>query len=176
MSFLRRIWGGKGMSKIRAGAAAPRFALPEMDGKQNWLEEALRKGPVLAAFFKVSCPVCQFTFPFLQRMSESYGDAKVTFWGISQDDARDTKEFNEEFGVKFPSLIDVDGYKVSKQYGLTNVPSIFLIQPDGKVHTASIGFSKNDLETIAGEIAKASGKPLVPLFRPGEKVPAFKPG
>ena len=164
------------MSKTQAGMMAPRFALPGLDGKQNSLEDALKKGPVLAAFYKVSCPVCQFTFPFLERIHESHGDAKVTFWGVSQDNAQDTKEVNAEYGVKFPSLIDADGYKASRQFGLTNVPSVFLIQPDGKVHAASIGFSKKDLEAMAAEIAKASGKPAQPLFRAGEKVPDFKPG
>lgn len=164
------------MSRIQPGTAAPQFTLPRTDGKPESLESALKKGPVLAAFFKVSCPVCQFTLPFLERMHESYGGAKVTFWGVSQDDTQDTIEFNTEYAVKFPTLIDADGYKVSKQFGLTNVPSVFLIQPDGKVHTTSIGFSKKDLEAMAAEIAKASGKPAQPLFRPGEKVPAFKPG
>ncbi|HKW87589.1 MAG TPA: TlpA disulfide reductase family protein [Candidatus Acidoferrales bacterium] len=164
------------MSKIQAGMAAPRFTLPGVDGKQNSLDEALKKGPVLAAFYKISCPVCQFTLPFLERIHQSYGDAKVTFWGVSQDKAQDTKDFSAEYGVKFSSLVDADGYKATKQFGLTNVPSIFLIQPDGTVHTASIGFSKKDLETMAAEIAKASGKAPQPLFRPGENVPAFKPG
>jgi peroxiredoxin len=176
MNLLRWLLKGKRMSKIQAGMPAPRFALPGLDGKQQSLEDALKKGPVLAAFFKVGCPVCQFTFPFLERIHESYGDAKASFWGVSQDDARDTTEFMHEFGVKFPALIDAAGYKVTKQYGLTNVPSVFLIRPDGTVQTASIGFSKKDLESIAAEIAKVSGKPPQPLFRPGEKVPDFKPG
>lgn len=164
------------MSKIQPGMAAPRFALPGLDGKEQTLEDALKKGPVVAAFFKVSCPVCQYTFPFLERIYEMYGDAKASFWGVSQDDARDTQEFINEFGVKFPALIDADGYKVTKQFGLTNVPSVFLIRSDGTVQTASIGFSKKDLEAITAEIAKASGKPQQPLFSPGEKVPDFKPG
>lgn len=164
------------MSKVQAGNAAPDFALAAGDGRKYSLAETLKKGPVLAAFFKISCPVCQFTFPFLERIYESYGDAKVSFWGVSQDNAQDTKEFLDEYGVKFPTLIDSDGYKVSKQYGLTNVPTIFLIQPDGKVQTASVGFAKNDLETIAREIAKTSGKTLQPVFQPGETVPEYKPG
>lgn len=164
------------MSKVQAGMPAPRFTLPGVDGKQNSLDEALKKGPVLAAFYKVSCPVCQFTLPFLERMHQSYGDAKVTFWGVSQDNPQDTKDFSAEYGVNFPSLIDANGYKATKSFALTNVPSVFLIQPDGKVHTASIGFSKKDLEAMAAEIAKASGKTPQPLFRQGENVPAFKPG
>lgn len=164
------------MSKIQAGGEAPVFALAGVDGQKHSLVEALKKGPVLAAFFKVGCPVCQFTFPFLERIYENYGDGKVSFWGVSQDNAQDTKEFLDEYGVKFPTLIDADGYNVSKQYGLTNVPSIFLIQPDGKVHTASVGFAKKGLETIAAEVANASGKPPQALFRSGEKIPEYRPG
>jgi peroxiredoxin len=163
------------MPKLQAGMPAPTFTLADAGGQNHALADALKKGPVLAAFFKISCPVCQFTFPFLQRLYENYGSG-VSFWGISQDNAADTREFLNEFGVKFPSLLDSDGYKVSKQYGLTNVPSIFLIQPDGKVHTASVGFAKHDLESIAAELAKRSGKPAQPVFLPGEKVPEYRPG
>jgi peroxiredoxin len=180
MNYLRfivaAIFGGRIMSNIKAGTAAPLFALGGLNGQNYSLADALKKGPVLAAFYKISCPVCQFTFPFLERIYEAYGDSNVTFWGISQDDAAGTREFLNEFGVKFPSLIDANGYKVSRQYGLTNVPSIFLIEPDGKVHTASVGFTKNDLENISKELAKATRKPAQPVFLPGEKVPDYRPG
>ncbi|HKV27334.1 MAG TPA: TlpA disulfide reductase family protein [Candidatus Acidoferrales bacterium] len=164
------------MSKIQAGNIAPAFTLSSVNGEKHSLERTLEKGPVLVSFFKVSCPVCHLTFPFLERIYESYGDSNASFWGVSQDNSQDTREFLEEYGVKFPALIDADGYKVSKQYGLTNVPSIFLIQPDGKVHIACIGFAKSELETIATEIAKASGKTPQALFRAGERVPEYRPG
>ncbi len=164
------------MTKVLAGASAPAFALPGLDGQNHALADALKQGPVVAAFFKISCPVCQFTLPFLERLYETYGGGKVTFWAVSQDDAHDTKEFCDEYGVKFPALIDEDGYPASNQYGLTNVPTIFLIAPDGKVVVSSVGFSKADLEKISGEIARTAGMPSTPLFRPGEVVPDFKPG
>ena len=164
------------MTRVEAGKIAPGFTLPGMNGKQYSLAEALKKGPVLAAFFKVSCPVCQFTLPFVERLHESYGEEKASIWAISQDDARDTREFCEEFGLHFPALVDDDGYPASNAYGLTNVPSIFLIAPDGEVSVTSIGFEKAALEKMAAEIARYSGKPVAPVFRPGEVVPDFKPG
>jgi peroxiredoxin len=174
--FFDRLLGGRPVTKVLAGNAAPAFSLLGMNGQVCSLGEALKKGPVLAAFFKISCPVCQFTFPFLERLYEAYGGDKVTIWGISQDDAPDTKEFCQEYGVKFTTLIDGQGYPASNQYGLTNVPTILLIGSDGKVAVSSVGFSKPDLERIAGELARASGKPSQPLFRPGEVVPDNKPG
>ena len=161
---------------MSAGAKAPAFALESADGKKASLTDALKKGPVVAAFFKVSCPTCQFTAPFLERLHESYAGEKFTLWGISQDDAADTREFCQEFEVEFPALIDERGYPVSNQYGITNVPTVFLIAPDGKIQESCVGFSKNDLEKMAAAAARATGTPPTSFFKPGEVIPDFKPG
>jgi peroxiredoxin len=164
------------MAALTAGKAAPPISLQTTDGQNASLADALAKGPVVAVFFKVSCPVCQFTFPFIERIYEKYGGANVTFWGISQDDARDTIRFMRDYGIKFPVLIDARGYPASDQYGLTNVPTVFLIAPDGKIEISSVGFAKADLERISAEAARATVKPASPLFNAGEVVPAYKPG
>jgi peroxiredoxin len=136
----------------------------------------LKRGPVVAAFFKVSCPVCQFTFPFLERLFKTYGSDRATFWAISQDDARDTRDFCTEYGVTFPALIDDDGYPASNEYGITNVPTFYLIAPDGSVQIDSVGFGKQALEKISGELARYLGRAVAPVFEPGEIVPDSKPG
>ena len=159
-----------------AGHTAPTFALNGTNGRSFSLGEALEKGPVVAAFFKISCPVCQFAFPFLERLHKAYGSDRVSFLGISQDDARDTKEFCAEYGISFPALLDGDGYPVSNLYGLTNVPTILLITPDGTVQVSSMGFSKADLEKISAELGRHLGRPPVQVFRPDEAIPDCKPG
>jgi len=181
MSILRRLkrWVGTQdpMTHIVAGNIAPNFSLKSLDNKEYSLSALMERGPVVAAFFKISCPVCQFTFPFLERLHKRYGGDGVTFLGISQDDARDTKNFANEYGVTFPMLIDDEnGYVVSNAYGLTNVPTIFLIDSAGKVKVSSMGFDKKDLETIAAELAARKKISFAALFRPDEVVPANKPG
>ncbi|HKV64732.1 MAG TPA: TlpA disulfide reductase family protein [Candidatus Acidoferrum sp.] len=165
------------MTHIVAGNTAPGFSLKSVDNKEYSLNSLLERGPVVAAFFKVSCPVCQFTFPFLERLYKRYGGEGVTFLGISQDDARAAAKFAKEYGLTFPILIDDEhGYAVSNAYGLTNVPTVFLIGDDGKVKVSSMGFDKKDLEKIATELAERKRISLTPLFRPDEVVPANKPG
>src|SRR2546428_4839511 len=170
MNLARRFqhWlGAKGeMTTILASATAPAFALRALDGKEYSLETFLKRGPVVAAFFKISCPVCQFTFPFLERLYKQYGDDGATFLGISQDDARATKDFAREYAVTFPLVLDENGYPVSNAYGLTNVPTVFLIDTDGTVKVSSMGFDKKDLEAIAAEFAQHKKNSLAPLFRP----------
>ena len=180
MSILRRLsrWmdSKDDMTHIVAGNVAPEFSLKSLDQKQYALRSLLERGPVVAAFFKISCPVCQFTFPFLERLHQRYGSGGTTFLGISQDDARATKSFASEYGATFPMVLDDNGYPVSNAYGLTNVPTIFLIETDGKVKVSSMGFDKKDLETIAADLAERRKIALTPLFRPDEVVPANKPG
>jgi peroxiredoxin len=159
-----------------AGKTAPDFALPDAKGKKHSLAEALRKGPVLLAFYKVSCPVCQYALPFVERIYQAYGSEHVTVLGISQDDAPDTREFCDEYGLTFPALVDEEGYPVSNKYGLTNVPTLVLVQPDGRVKVGGHGFSKRDLEAVSKEFAAAAGKPEAAMFAQGEAVPDYKPG
>ena len=174
---MRGIFCGKRVSTLPAGEPAPAISLKDTSGQSFLLEEALKKGPVLAAFFKVNCPTCQFTFPFLERMYETYGDNGFTFLGISQNNAGDTREFAQEFGVKFPLLIDDENsFTASNEYGITNVPSVFLISQDGKILERSVGFAKQDLENMAKEAALSTKRPVTPLFKPGEVVPSHKPG
>ncbi len=161
---------------LAAGKMAPDFTLEGVDGKSHSLAAALKNGPVLLAFFKISCPVCQFTFPYIERLFEKYGNSKVTVWGVSQDDAQDTLEFCKEFDVSFLQLIDANGYSVSNRYGITNVPSLFLIGTDGRICISETGFSKKDLEQIAKEFASVNGVPLSALFKPSDIVPDYKPG
>ena len=161
---------------LEAGVAAPDFTLNDVDGKPHSLSDALKSGPVLAAFFKISCPICQFTFPFIERIFERYGGGKAQIWGISQDDARDTKDFYKEFDLSFPALPDGDCYPVSNLYRITNVPSLFLIEPDGKISISVTGFSKKDLDEIAKRFAATSNKLAIPLFAPSDIVPDYKPG
>jgi peroxiredoxin len=164
------------MGALPAGKSAPAFSLKNLNGSQVSLAEALKKGPVLAAFFKVNCPTCQFTFPFLERLHETYADSRFTLLGISQNDAADTREFCKEFGIQFPMLVDGHGFPASNDYGLTYVPTLFLISQDGKIQQTSVGFVKADLEKMAALAALAAGKPAVPLFKRGEVIPESKPG
>jgi peroxiredoxin len=180
MGILQRLsrWVGSSekMTTIVAGQRTPDFSLKSIDGTKYSLPELLSRGPVFVSFFKVSCPVCQFTFPFLERLYKRYGGKDVTFLGISQDNTRATKEFADEYGVTFPIALDAEGYPASNAYGLTSVPTSFLIDNDGSVKIASTGFNKKDLEDVAAELSQRGKIPLSALFRPDESVPTNRPG
>src|SRR5438105_2853891 len=153
---------------VEPGQRAPEFQLKNLSGGTASLDQVLAKGPVLLAFFKISCPVCQLTAPYLERLSAG---ESLQVIGISQDDDSSTKSFNQRFGVTFPTLLDPskEHYPASNAYGISAVPSLFLVEPGGTVAKSLSGFSKRDLEALGASAGVA-------VFRPEDKVPEWKPG
>ena len=152
---------------LSAGVRAPNFFLTSLSGRQESISELLGKAPILLAFYKAGCPVCQMTLPYLERLSGS----SLPVIAVSQDDAAGTERFRQRFELTIPALLDreEDGYPASNALGITNVPSLFLIEPDGAISMAGSGFRKADLEAL-GQRAGVS------IFRPEEKVPEWKAG
>jgi len=165
------------MAALAVGTKAPDFSLTTLDGSKFSLQEALQRGPVFAAFFKISCPVCQYAFPYFERLYKVHGSGKVSFVAISQDDAAKTMAFLKEFGVTFPTALDdPNGYAVSNAYGLTNVPTWFLIDPDGTIELSSVGWSKQDVDDLNARLGETGQSSPLPLFKPGEDVRDFRAG
>jgi peroxiredoxin len=177
MSWVRNIFGGSNMAALTSGTKAPDFTLPTIDGGKFSLCEELARGPVVLAFFKVSCPVCQYAFPFLQRIFKAYASKNVSIVGVSQNGNQDTAAFLQKFGVTFPVLLeDVNKYAVSNAYGLTNVPTIFWIGQDGEIEISSVGWMKKEIEEINARAAKSSSQTAKPVFQPSEQVPESRAG
>src|SRR5437016_5274866 len=119
---------------LAAGAAAPDFQLQDLSGRKHTLRNLSCGKPLLLAFFKVSCPTCQYALPFLERIYRVRTQSGIGMYVISQDDAESTRDFDGEFGITMPVLLDreEEGYLASNAYGLSHVPSLFLVEPDGR--------------------------------------------
>ena len=165
------------MTALATGTTAPQFELKTSDGKKFSLQDQLADGPVVLAFFKVSCPTCQYAFPFLERLHKAYVGKGVRIIGVSQNDAAETAAFAKEFGITFPVLLDdMRTYPVSNAYGLTNVPSIFWIDQDGEIEVSSVGWVKADFERINRKMAESGKIPPSSIFRQNEDVRDFRAG
>jgi len=165
------------MAALEAGVEAPQFELPAMDGSGFSLQNALKRGPVLAVFFKISCPVCQYALPYFERLYKAYGSGKVSVVGVSQNDKLETAEFVKRYGVTFPQLLDdTRRFPVSNAYGLTNVPTAFWIGEDGDIELSSVGWVRKDMEEIAQKWASAGEVAPKTIFEPSEQVPDFRAG
>ena len=153
---------------LEPGAHAPAFTLPRLDGGETPLAQIIANGPALLAFFKVSCPVCQLAFPFLERLNQP---GAIPVYGISQNDAEDTRAFARHLGITFPLLLDLQstGFPVSNAFGITNVPTIFLVEPDGSISQTIHGWDKQ-------QMAALGARNNIAVIRADDRVPERKPG
>jgi peroxiredoxin len=155
---------------LREGSPAPQIELTDLNDDPWSLREALKRGPVVLAFFKISCPTCQLTFPFLQRIADSGSLAAPQLVAISQDDAASARQFQVRFGLSMPTLIDTARtFQASNAYQITSVPSLFVVEVDGTISSGTEGFSRAALVNLGERFG------VVP-FHEGENVPALRPG
>jgi peroxiredoxin len=129
----------------------------------------------LAVFFKTTCPTCQLTWPYLERLHQSYRGAGLAVWGISQD-ARDlSAAYASKYHSTFPILVDAD-WRVSRIYDPQFVPTLFLISDEGQVVETVVAFDKAKLNHLSQTIAGRLGVPPVMVAPPEDGAPAFRPG
>jgi len=147
---------GRSRKPLAVGDRVPELRLPRLEGGEQSL---LADAPALLVFFKISCPVCHFTLPFLERLHPN-----LRIYGISQDDDADTREFNQTFNLTFPTLLDPeDDFPASNAFGITHVPTLFLIRPDGRIGQVIEGWDKKQMEQL-GALRETDD---VPVWRPG---------
>ncbi len=145
------------------------FRLDRLEGGEVAFPNLAANGPSLLAFYKVTCPVCQLTLPFLERI---HSGGRLPVFAISQNDAEDTDEFNRYYGISIPTLLDREDadFPASNAFGISSVPSIFLLERDGTVSRVIEGWQKQEVERLGA----VSG---VNPFRPEDKnVPQWKAG
>ncbi len=153
---------------LHTGVRAPDLTLKHLDGGEAKLQDIVARGPAVLAFFKVNCPVCQMTFPFLERI---HAADSLPVYGVSQNCEDDTRAFNRHFGLTMPTLLDgeANGFPASNAFGISSVPTLFLLEPDGTIAQVSEGWRKHDIAQLG---ARAGINP----FRPTDSVPEAKAG
>ncbi|HKQ80035.1 MAG TPA: TlpA disulfide reductase family protein [Blastocatellia bacterium] len=156
---------------LQSGSSAPLFSLPRLDGV-DWRHE--RGKPALLVFFETDCPTCRLAIPYLNRLAQAL-DGKAEIVGISQDGDDSTRELIVQAPVKFTVVMDRD-LSVSREYDPQAVPTLFLIDADGKVTRTSVAFDKAGLNAIAAEMCAAIGVEPFELAGGHDGAPDRKPG
>lgn len=152
---------------LSAGDPAPDFRLLLLGGGEAALSDLAASGPLVLAFFKVTCPVCQLTLPYLERI---HAAGTLRIYGVSQNGAGETRRFNQEYGITLPVLLDPEHrFPASNAYGITHVPTLFVVEVGGAISAVVNGWSRRDIKALAERAG-------VSAFRPGEYVPEWKSG
>src|SRR5919204_1978831 len=109
--------------------------------------------PRVLFFYKVTCPVCQLAAPVMERFEQAYS-GRIS--GVGQDDETKLRAFADDYGVTFPSVVDAPPYTASRAYGVTVVPTLFLIR-DGEVRDVVESWDRDGFNRTAQELAGLTG-------------------
>lgn len=158
-------------------APIPGGEFSDAEGQAHDLRCAAENGPLLVGIYKSSCASSKQLFPFLERLHGRHGADGLTVLGISQDSANITRSFARRYGLTFPLVLEGDEYPVSRAFDIMATPTVFLIEPDGTVAYATMGFMKPALDALGDAVADALGKPHQALVTSDDSdVPMFVPG
>ncbi len=140
---------------LNAGDQAPGFSLTGLDGTVLRFDSDSQSKRRLLVFFETDCPTCRLALPYLNRLSVELGEPSAIV-GISQDGERPTRELVEQASIEFSVALDAH-LNVTRLYDPVAVPTLFLIDGDGRIVQTLGGFDKKALNEIATAMA---GTPL----------------
>lgn len=118
-----------------ARAEVPAWGGPTVDGAR--VDSADLDGVVVLNFWYAGCPPCRLEAPDLQAVAAEYAD-RVTFLGVNvRDSAPTARSFEDEFGVEFDSILDVESRDVLSAFAgevpPSAVPTTLILDPQGRV-------------------------------------------
>jgi len=142
---------------------APAFSGDDLTGEKLSLE-SLKGRVVVLDFWATWCGPCVAAIPHIQRISDKFKDEPVTIIGMNRDgmgaDSK-VKKFLEKKKITLRQFMDVDG-KIARSYNVSGIPSLFLIDKEGIIRDAHVGFGG---ESAADDLAEKIEKLLK-----GEKI------
>ena len=164
------------MAFLEAGAISPQVTLENSDGQPQVLGGLSVDGWLLLVFFKVGCGTCKFSAPYFEKIYQAFGNYPgFQMIGISQDSPEDTEAFMSEHGASYPNLYDTTCW-AAQDYGLTNVPTWFLVEEGGRILDSNTGFCRADLNSLSAKIAGHLDGPVVVISPGDDGAPELKPG
>lgn len=164
------------MTSLAAGAVLPDFALKNTSGGTLRLSEYQKGGPALVAFWKHECPTCQLAVPYLERIYRRCRGERLRFLGVAQDAKEDAVAFAKEKAIMMPFVLEESPWPAAEACGLTNVPTVFLVDGERKCLAVQVGFSRKAYQEISDRVAGLAGKPPEALFDFSDRAPESKPG
>ncbi|HEY7830932.1 MAG TPA: thioredoxin-dependent thiol peroxidase [Solirubrobacteraceae bacterium] len=157
---------------IERGDEAPRFELPDQDGRVVKLAD-FRGQPVVVYFYpKADTSGCTTQACGVRDHRADYAQAGATVLGISPDPVAKVKKFQEKHGLDFPLLAD-EGHAVAEAYGVWvqksmygrtyfgNERTTFIIDADGKVAQVLRKVKPAEHDELVLKALEEAGPPVV---------------
>ena len=135
---------------LSAGASAPDFALPGVDGKTHRLSDFSGSKILVIAFTCNHCPTAQLYEGRIKQLAADYRDRGVALVAIQPNDPNAVRldelgytDLSDSFAemkiraqyshFNFPYLYDGETQSMSRKYGPTATPHVFIFDGERKL-------------------------------------------
>ena len=139
---------------VKDGQNAPNFEVQMFDGSTVKLSD-LKGKVVLLNFWATWCPPCRAELARVEKdIIEKFKGEPFVFIPVSRGEKKETvAAFREKMGYTFPMGLDTDG-RVYAEYAQTYIPRNFLIDKNGVVVKASVGYDEAEFAELVKLIEK----------------------
>ncbi len=144
---------GKSKPSLSTDDIAPDWTLADPQGNKHSLKDFKDK-IIVMDFWATWCGPCVKMMPELQKIHEKFLNQSVIVLGISTWERGDPIKFMNEKGYNYKLLMKGD--EVAKKYGVTGIPTLYVIGQNGKIIFGDVGFKSDSyqriVETIENEL------------------------
>ena len=142
---------------VTASAPIPDFTFDTDRGALRL--DSLRGKVVYLDYWASWCVPCRQSFPWMNEMHARYGDKGLVIVAVNVDrDAAEARRFLEKYPADFIVAYDPEG-KTAKALALKGMPSSFVIDRQGQIFAAHVGFREAAKAGMAEEIRAVLGAP-----------------
>lgn len=140
------------MSREKRLETAPDFTLTSLNGEEIRLSH-LRGKTIFLDFWATWCGPCRESVPHLVSLYKTHRENGFIIIGVSVDkgDAGIVRRFAASMDIPYPIVIATGD--LEKQYGVTALPTGFLIDREGRIRDKILGFSPSIAKQLDAKVA-----------------------
>jgi peroxiredoxin len=141
-----------GAFALEPGDKAPPFVNLDLSKHHVLSKHYLGQGWVILDFFATDCEGCKKEFPLIEKLYRDFSDRglQVIVFATDPEGAEVVGSFFQNKPT--PLTVLLDHYRVTvKKYGVEEIPSLFLIDPEGFIVFKEVGY-REDLYEVIGFI------------------------
>jgi len=146
-----------GIEMLKIGDTAPEFSIPDLEGNEFNMKEALSEGKgVLIFFWSIFCEPCKQELPIIQELTDAYSEKGIKVVGVVLDGTPMKEAIsafigqeNYSFRVLIDELNPDESFKISDPYGVAGTPTLYFVDSSNEVKFSKVGrASKEEIEAV----------------------------